>query len=57
MDEPPGIVICNPPYGERMGEEEELKNLYKDYGENLKHNFKGFRAYVFTSNPLLRKHI
>jgi 23S rRNA G2445 N2-methylase RlmL len=57
MDNPPGIVICNPPYGERMGEEEELKALYKDYGENLKHNFKGFRAYVFTSNPLLRKSI
>jgi 23S rRNA G2445 N2-methylase RlmL len=55
MDDPPGIVICNPPYGERMGEEEELKQLYKDYGENLKHNFKGFRAYVFTSNPMLRK--
>lgn len=57
MDEPPGIVIANPPYGERMGEEEELKNLYHDYGENLKQNFKGFRAYVFTSNPLLRKAI
>ena len=57
MDDPPGIVICNPPYGERMGEEEELKALYKDYGENLKHNFKGFRAYVFTSNPMLRKEI
>lgn len=57
MDDPPGIVICNPPYGERMGEEEELKALYKAYGENLKHNFKGFRAYVFTSNPMLRKEI
>ncbi len=57
MDEPPGIVIANPPYGERMGEEEELQHLYKEYGENLKHNFKGFRAYVFTSNPLLRKSI
>ncbi|MGZ3807193.1 MAG: THUMP domain-containing class I SAM-dependent RNA methyltransferase [Bacteriovorax sp.] len=57
MDEPPGIVIANPPYGERMGEEEELKSLYHDYGENLKQNFKGFRAYVFTSNPLLRKAI
>ncbi len=57
MDNPPGIVICNPPYGERMGEEEELKQLYKDLGENFKHNFKGFRAYVFTSNPLLRKSI
>lgn len=57
MDEPPGIVIANPPYGERMGEEEELKALYHAYGENLKQNFKGFRAYVFTSNPLLRKAI
>lgn len=57
MDDPPGIVICNPPYGERMGDEEELKVMYKAYGENLKHNFKGFRAYVFTSNPLLRKEI
>jgi len=57
MDEPPGIVIANPPYGERMGDEEELKSLYHAYGENLKQNFKGFRAYVFTSNPLLRKAI
>lgn len=57
MDEPPGIVIANPPYGERMGDEEQLKNLYHDFGENLKKNFKGFRAYVFTSNPLLRKAI
>lgn len=57
MDPPPGIVICNPPYGERMGEEEDLKTLYRDLGENFKHNFKGYRAYVFTSNPLLRKAI
>ncbi len=57
MDEPPGIIICNPPYGERMGDEETLKSLYHDYGENLKKNFKGFRAYIFTSNPLLRKSI
>lgn len=57
MDDPPGIIICNPPYGERMGEEEELKAMYKAYGENLKHNFKGFRAYIFTSNPMLRKEI
>jgi 23S rRNA G2445 N2-methylase RlmL len=57
MDPPPGIIICNPPYGERMGDEENLKILYRDLGENFKHNFKGYRAYVFTSNPLLRKAI
>ncbi len=57
MDPPPGIVICNPPYGERMGEEDQLMSLYKDLGENFKHNFQGYRAYIFTSNPLLRKNI
>jgi 23S rRNA G2445 N2-methylase RlmL len=52
-----GIIICNPPYGIRIGDENELMNLYKDYGENLKKNFKGFRAYIFTGNPELRKQI
>jgi len=57
MDPPPGIVICNPPYGERMGDEEQLTRLYHDLGENFKKEFKGYRAYVFTSNPNLRKSI
>ncbi len=30
-----GITICNPPYGERMGEEEEVRQLYRDMGELL----------------------
>lgn len=52
-----GIIVCNPPYGKRLGEVDELGKLYYDYGENLKKNFKGHRAYVFTSNPELRKKI
>jgi putative N6-adenine-specific DNA methylase len=40
-----------------MGDEENLKFLYRELGENFKHNFTGYRAYVFTSNPLLRKAI
>lgn len=52
-----GVIINNPPYGKRLGEIEELETLYHDYGENLKNNFKGFKAYVFTSNPELRKKI
>ena len=52
-----GIIICNPPYGVRIGEERELVDLYKNYGENLKKNFKGFRAYIFTGNLELRKQI
>lgn len=46
--DPPGIVMCNPPYGERMGEEAEVEKLMYEYGENLKKNFKGFRAYILT---------
>lgn len=52
----PGIFVVNPPYGERLGEEEELAKDYHDLGENLKNNFKEYNAYVFTGNlPLLKK--
>lgn len=55
-DKESGILICNPPYGERIGEDRDLPELYYNFGENLKNNFKGFTAYVFTGNlPLLKK--
>jgi 23S rRNA G2445 N2-methylase RlmL len=51
-----GIFIANPPYGERLGEEEELGDLYHEVGENLKNNFKDYKAYILTGNlPLLKK--
>lgn len=51
-----GIYFCNPPYGERMDSNEDLEDLYYKLGENLKANFKGFDAYIFTGNlPLLKK--
>lgn len=54
-----GVLVVNPPYGERLesGEEEKLKNLYYDMGENFKANFKGFRAYVLTGNIGMLKQI
>ncbi len=52
-----GIIFCNPPYGERLGELNELEELYYQYGENLKNNFKGFSAFIFTGNQDLRKKI
>jgi 23S rRNA G2445 N2-methylase RlmL len=52
----PGLLIANPPYGERMGSEEDLAGLYYNLGENLKQEFKGFRAFIFTGNlPLIKK--
>lgn len=52
-----GILFCNPPYGERLSDEKQLENLYYNLGENLKRNFTGYTAWVFTGNPELRKKI
>ncbi len=50
-----GLVISNPPYGERLGEVESLKMLYAHLGERLRNEFQGWRAGVFTGNPELGK--
>ena len=43
-----GMIITNPPYGERIGEE--VDNLYKKIGDTFKKNFSGFNAWVLSSN-------
>lgn len=51
-----GIIVINPPYGERLGADDDLEHLYHEFGETLKHKFKGFRAFVLTGNlPLIKK--
>lgn len=52
-----GILFCNPPYGERLSDEKQLEKLYYNLGENLKRNFTGHTAWIFTGNPELRKKI
>ncbi len=54
---PKGLVIANPPYGERLGEARELPALYAELGQALKRCFPGWPAAVFTGNPELGKHI
>jgi 23S rRNA (guanine2445-N2)-methyltransferase / 23S rRNA (guanine2069-N7)-methyltransferase len=49
----PGLVITNPPYGERMGESEELLPLYRDFGAALKRGFVGWRAALITNDSEL----
>jgi putative N6-adenine-specific DNA methylase len=51
----PGILIFNPPYGKRLGEEEALKPLYKEIGDVMKKRCKGYTAYLFTGNLELAK--
>lgn len=52
---PPGIVVLNPEYGERLGEEEELKTVYSEIGDLFKKQCKGYTGYIFTGNRELAK--
>jgi putative N6-adenine-specific DNA methylase len=51
----PGTLLCNPPYGERIGEEKELRSLYQQLGEILRTRCRGWTALVFTGNPRLAR--
>ncbi|MBE0468562.1 MAG: bifunctional 23S rRNA (guanine(2069)-N(7))-methyltransferase RlmK/23S rRNA (guanine(2445)-N(2))-methyltransferase RlmL [Methyloprofundus sp.] len=48
-----GIVMCNPPYGERLGNTEETALLYRSFGDVLKTQFKHWQAAMIISDPEL----
>lgn len=50
-----GILIANPPYGVRIGEDEELALLYPKIGEALKRKFAGWNTYFLTNDMRLPK--
>jgi len=52
---PEGLLVCNPPWGERLGEESSLRYLYRELGESLHREFQGWRAAIVTSNLSLGK--
>ena len=54
---PTGLVVTNPPYGERIGDQERLQALYQTLGERLRDQFEGWKAAVLTGNPPLAKAI
>lgn len=49
--ERPGLLVTNPPYGERIGEINEIRNLYRDLGAKLREQFVGWKATILTANP------
>lgn len=49
----PGLLICNPPYGERLGDEASLLYLYQHLGERMRSQCLGWQAGVFTGAPQL----
>ncbi len=54
---PPGMLVMNPPYGERLGEEADLGQLYTDIGDVLRRRFLGWTAFVLSGNLSLIKQI
>jgi putative N6-adenine-specific DNA methylase len=52
-DGPPGIVIINPPYGDRIGEKGPLHALYRSIGQTLLTRFSGWRVGLITTDPAL----
>jgi putative N6-adenine-specific DNA methylase len=52
-----GVVILNPPYGKRLGEEDDLRELYCQIGDVMKKYCRGWTGYVLTGNLELAKYI
>lgn len=50
---PPGIVIINPPYGDRIGDKGGLRSLYRAIGHTLMTRFTGWRVGIITNEPSL----
>lgn len=52
---PEGVLVANPPYGVRIGEDEDLAALYPKMGEALKRKFAGWNTYFLTNDMRLPK--
>ncbi len=52
---PAGLVIVNPPYGARIGDEKRLRSLYGSLGKVLSSRFKGWRAGIITTTQGLAR--
>ena len=52
-----GLLICNPPYGKRIGNEHELSSLYEQLGEYCKTQASGWDLWLLNGNPKLSKHL
>lgn len=52
-----GVVVLNPPYGERLGEKQQLEPLYSSIGDFFKQECTNYTGYVFTGNLELAKKV
>ncbi len=49
----PGVLVCNPPYGQRIGDEEELDGLYSALGQFVRREASGWQLWLLSGNPKL----
>ncbi|MFL0683550.1 MAG: class I SAM-dependent RNA methyltransferase [Algoriphagus aquaeductus] len=56
-ERPRGVIMFNPEYGERLGENDELEMTYKRMGDFMKQKCAGYRGYIFTGNLELAKKV
>jgi 23S rRNA (guanine2445-N2)-methyltransferase / 23S rRNA (guanine2069-N7)-methyltransferase len=52
-----GLIVANPPYGERIGAESGLPDLYSELGLTLRDRFQGWQAAILTGNPPLARNL
>ncbi len=45
-----GLIVTNPPYGARIGDEDNLRDVYRDFSHTLKTEFKGWNAWILSGN-------
>lgn len=49
----PGILVCNPPYGARLGQHDDLETLYADLGRMVRERCGGWTLWLLSGNPAL----
>lgn len=53
----PGLLITNPPYGERLGDRDEVRDTWRELGDVLRQRFAGWTAWAFAGSPKLAREI
>jgi len=52
-----GIIVCNPPYGKRIGHDQDLESLYEEIGDFVKRNASGWELWLLSGNKKLTRSI
>ncbi len=57
LPDAPGLIVCNPPYGKRIGMYEDLEDLYEELSRFLKKNASGWHFWLLSGNRDLSRSI